>query len=59
MPTGLVFLFRIHMHVEKAVAELRWRDALVVFEELDKLVFVIEAALQSDLLDRVIGVDEE
>ena len=59
MPTELVFLFRIHMHVKKAVAELCGRDALVVFEELDKFVFVIKAALQGDLLDRVIGVDEE
>ena len=46
------------MHVEKAVAELCWRDALVVFEELDELVFVVEAALQGDLLDRIIGIEE-
>lgn len=47
------------MHVKIAIAEFGWGGVFVVFEEFDEVVFVLKSALPRDVLDRLVGIDEE
>ena len=53
------YLFCIHMDMKILIPKIRGGQLFVVLEKFHEFVFVVKAALQGDLLDRMIGVDQE